>query len=118
MNATELLAALEAATGPSGELDRLIADVLGWHFVSPASPHVADYWLLPNGDEASSLPEWTASLDAALTLFSDAGDIMNALDGALEIVSMQGYKVDDTAALQWEIRRHVLIAAIRARGEG
>lgn len=56
-DATELLAALEAATGPNRDLD-------------------AEIWLLATPGAASGylivVPEFTASLDAALTLVPNA----------------------------------------------
>lgn len=87
MTKDELIAALEAATGPSRELDRHIARLIGWHRVEPRhtrSTHGA--WIAPAdwigamSDGSPMLdslhgttmhpdvPAYTASIDAALTL--------------------------------------------------
>lgn len=65
MTPTELLAALEGATGPSRELDAEIAASEGW-------TRFSDYWLSPSGRQRQyHPPAYTASLDAALTLYKE-----------------------------------------------
>lgn len=56
----ELAERCEAATGPDRELDAAIALLYGW------TVHKGDNWIGPHGQ--ISVPEFTGSLDAALTL--------------------------------------------------
>lgn len=84
---TELLARVEAATGPDRELDRLLAKQFGWHRVEPRNTtSKKGGWIAPedfmglNSDGSprldslhgttiwSDVPRLTASLDAALAL--------------------------------------------------
>jgi hypothetical protein len=55
MTREELIAALEAATGPSWELDGFICEAVG-----AVKPEATPHWEWP--------PRYTASIDAALTL--------------------------------------------------
>lgn len=66
----ELVERLEAAEGPSRELDAEIARALGWKDVGigPHAPQTVK-WVRPDGSETfNRLPAYTASIDAALTL--------------------------------------------------
>ena len=65
MTHAELIAALEAATEPSQELDAEIAKGLGW--VSETRLNRPSWWARPD-EVRLPLPEFTSSLDAALTL--------------------------------------------------
>lgn len=71
--ADELLALaelVEALTGPDREVDAEIAIALGWNDVRYDRLH-GNYWEHQVGDEyevGRVIPEWTASLDAAMTL--------------------------------------------------
>jgi hypothetical protein len=72
----DLIARIEAATGPDRELDVAIAQAIGWRHVAGQA------WLRPEDAahakksrrgalnyERHSVPTYTASLDAALTLY-------------------------------------------------
>ncbi len=66
----ELIARLEAATGPDRELDGELALSAGWTFQKMARDRVA-YWRRPGETEyymRGTLPPYTASLDSALAL--------------------------------------------------
>lgn len=65
MTHNELLAALEAATEPSRELDAEIAKALGW--IPESRLNDPDWWVRQDGVRLS-LPCFTSSLDAAMTL--------------------------------------------------
>jgi hypothetical protein len=60
MTREELIVALEKAERPSRKLDAEVALVVGWKVV------VGDTWMGPHGEIA--VPEYTTSIDAALTL--------------------------------------------------
>jgi hypothetical protein len=60
----DLIAQMEAATGPDGDIDRLISH----HVVYPSSP--PSYLALSLRDRWT-VPAYTASIDAALTLVPD-----------------------------------------------
>lgn len=61
---TDLIERLEAATGPCRELDRAIAEALGWSGI--CSPNVT-FGNRPDGSRWI-VPRFTASIDDALTL--------------------------------------------------
>ena len=118
MTPTELLAALEAATGPSRELDAEIAASEKW-------TRFSDYWLSPSGRQRQyHPPAYTASLDSALTLVPegrmwfvghmDPSDMRYAATiseiGNIGAALWRGVHATPALAL--------VIAAIRARGEG
>lgn len=106
---TELLAALDAATGPSRELDYAIAAAVGWPDAPYSKQHARRY---------------TESMDAALTLVPvermwfvghmDPSDMRYAATiseiGNIGAASWRGVHATPALAL--------CIAAIRARGEG
>ncbi len=90
MTREELIAALEAADGPSRELDATIAKDAGWHRVEPRhAKRSGGAWIAPedflgvmsNGapildslhgtDMHKDVPRYTSSIDAALTLARD-----------------------------------------------
>ena len=58
----DLAAKVEALTGPCGETDVEIAVALGWTIGNRI------YVKAPDGTARGILPNWTASLDAAMTL--------------------------------------------------
>lgn len=63
MTREELIKAIEAASGPSRELDREVAFAVGWK----RSPYSGD-WVAPNGDPRNAPSYFTGSVDAALSL--------------------------------------------------
>ena len=63
-----LIARLEAATGPSRELDCEIAEQAGWAEVGYRPKFVSPIGFPPHGKSVRCVPRYTASLDAALTL--------------------------------------------------
>lgn len=106
---SELLARLEAATGPDRELDAAIALWAGW------TRHHGQYeWMKPNGFFSTvGCPAYTASIDAALTLVpADATGYMVSVvnRSAYACVSLRdGFEGNaPTPALA------IVIAAIRA----
>jgi len=69
----ELADRVERAEGPSRELDAEIALAVGWTTAVPALSHPDNHWWYPPGrhldqDARQACPQFTASLDAALTL--------------------------------------------------
>lgn len=68
----ELAERCEAATGPDRELDAAIALLHGW------TVHKGDNWIGPHGQ--ISVPEFTGSLDAALTLVPERWSCSVAID--------------------------------------
>ena len=72
MTLSEIIARLEAATGPDRELDAEIAVYLGWQRPDAKRPYA---WTRPIGPDGSVttcndsfIPRYTASVDAAATL--------------------------------------------------
>lgn len=64
----ELAERCEAATGPDRELDKPIAQAVGWtHFFVQKDM----WWRSPNGSSHGDPPRFSASLDAAMTLIDD-----------------------------------------------
>jgi len=61
-----LLSRLQAAAGPSRELDAEIALANGWKKSDPQG-----YWCAPDGDIWATPPRYTESIDAALTLLPE-----------------------------------------------
>src|SRR5882672_6589194 len=61
-----LLSRLQAAAGPSRELDAEIALANGWKKSDPQG-----YWCAPDGDVWATPPRYTESIDAALTLLPE-----------------------------------------------
>jgi len=77
MQRGELIAALEAADGPSRELDAQIAMlVLPGKDWLPSPPYEPGVWANPNGS-ATSCVRYTASVDAALTLVPEGWHVSN-----------------------------------------
>lgn len=69
----ELAERCEAATGADTKLEREIAEALGWRHVrnkGPESEWFPYVWVAPDGkcDADETYPDYTASIDAALTL--------------------------------------------------
>lgn len=124
---TELLAALEAATGPSRELDAEIALAAGWenHVPYGSSPH--GWWQEPGSEQWVMTPStFTSSLDAALTLVPEGWDaiIYTSSPRNRERPQVELYRlVRKPQGIQIRVQAATLslalcIAAIRARGEG
>ncbi|WP_267550301.1 hypothetical protein [Rhizobium rhizogenes] len=105
----ELIAALEKATGPNYELERLITEVSGY----PNTNRTADGHIPPN----SRFPNFTASVDAALALIGDDEFELTNLYGVARVtVHNQGdfgpsYGSHDGGSLPIAI----CIAALRAK---
>ena len=66
MTRTELIAALEAAEGPSRELDGKIAEALGWLWLEPAISGPGG-WFPPDSEQSQPVPSYSESIDAALS---------------------------------------------------
>lgn len=118
MSPAELIAALEAATGPNEKLDASIAESMGrtveWHWDHSGQPG-SQYpvWLTASGGEL--VPSFTASIDAALTLVPEGHSVVLCLhaDGSAIACAnpADGYGEDadgDTPALA------ICIAAMKA----
>ena len=133
---TELIAALEAAEGPSRELDRKIAAIAGWHRVEPrfTRNHKHGAWIAPEdfigvmSDGSPILdslhgttlhrevPPYTSSIDAALTLVPDGwgwelrgSGYANLMHPDHRQCDTEGYAATPATAL--------VIAALRAKGD-
>lgn len=111
MTRAELIAALEKAEEPSRELDRAVALGLGWIFDG-------DGWQEPDGTRHSGIDEYTASIDAALTLVGAAAWTAEFVDDDAE------YRASVWNGDRWRNghSRHnaaiaLCIAALKARGE-
>ena len=101
----DLIAKLEAATGPSRELDWEI----WFNTANAAADHRGDNW-----------PTYTSSFDAILTLARTQGDAFKIVDAAANAETFRGRM----AALNripldlWLVRKAALLAALRARDGG
>ena len=135
---TELLAALEAATGPSRELDRRIAKEIGWFRVEPRfTVNKKGGWIHPrdfcgtDGDGRPLLdslhgtdiwpdvPAFSSSIDAALSVLPDGADWSRYRAANMKMTMM--VMTDSPMAHMGQAATPALalvIAAIRARGEG
>ena len=120
MEHADLIAKLEAAEGPSRELDAEIAAGEGW-------TRFSEYWLSPSGRQRQyHPPAYTSSLDAALTLVPEGGDaiIYTSSPRNRERPQVELYRlVRKPQGIQIRVQAATLslalcIAAIRARGEG
>lgn len=122
MTRDELIARLEAATGPDRELDRAIAMSLGWRH----DPHDGPYgtWTAPDGTRHTTFNEWTASIDAALTLVPEGMDWLicsrrrNFRDGYyVHIMDGDVNRDGHSAGEAWHLAPAVAlcIAALKAR---
>jgi len=107
----DLIARLQAAEWASRQLDAAISDALGWVLVCDNAGR-PQHWREPDGTRHSALPEWTRSLDAALTLVPE---------GARWVLYSDGYAYvgpDDEPTAKWCGNTPALalcIAALRAR---
>lgn len=114
---TDLITRLQAAEGPSRELDAEIALMRGWTAFS-------DYWLSPSGRQRQfHPPSFTSSIDAALTLvpegFGCTLHIPPRFDGAKNqhCVLERWDDGDEISATNCATPALALcIAALRARG--
>lgn len=100
MTLTELIAALEAADGPSRELDAQIALAHGWDVVPirEKGGHTWDRWYRPYMGKRYPvrLPNYTSSIDAALTLVPEGYGLV--IDVAGEYASASIYELRSTRA--------------------
>lgn len=90
---SDLLPRLRAATGPSRELDAEIALAVGWtqHFWTTPGGIKIDWWISPKSTQRISLLEFTASIDAAMTLVPKGAYAQISLSGeALIAVDRKG----------------------------
>jgi hypothetical protein len=104
----ELAERCEKAKKPDRELDADIALTQGW------TEHPGDNWIGPHGQ--ISVPAFTASLDAALTLVPEGHDwIIEHVNGGLTICARVGH--NDPDRISWgDIAALALCAAaLRAR---
>ena len=75
MTRTELIAALEAAEGPSRELDADIAEALGNPVLRPEGSSLRYVmWLPGGGTYEMEIPHYTESIDAALSFTPEGMD--------------------------------------------
>lgn len=70
----DLIARLEAATGPDRELDCLIDVAVGHPIHNPHGPAEVANW--PQRASGLTVPAYTASIDAAMTLVPDGSGVM------------------------------------------
>lgn len=66
-----LIERLEAATEGSEALNRLVALAIGWKEVPAPRSQWATAFIRPNGYKSPLLPDWTTSIDAALSLVGE-----------------------------------------------
>lgn len=80
-----LIKDLEAADGPSAELDARVLRALGWQ---PNGPFGSEWhWCTPVGDcIAGALPEFTESLDWATRVIPDGWEIASVTRTAADFV--------------------------------
>ena len=109
----DLIARLEAAEGPSRELDAEIAQIHGWE-----EGHVANErcWYDPDGRMRAAPPAYTSSIDAALTLVPEGrlwtlGQYVNRSGFMAALDNQRGTKAA-TAPLA------LCIASLKARTQG
>lgn len=121
MTREELIEALEKADGPSRELDFEIMKSRP-EYVLEKRGRDRKEWFYKIGEICSryveridpsysssgygSLPRFTASIDAAMTIFKDEKDAV----GELWVASA-------AASSKWEVLRRLCIAALKASGE-
>ena len=123
----DLIAKLEAATGPSRELDYEIALAVGWS----RNPYGRG-WLAANGDLCDAPPCLTASIDAALTLVPEGWHIeclstpdkgtsvrnpsrKAACDMGPDLDNDEGWEIGRKVGNHAEAALAVCIAALKAR---
>jgi hypothetical protein len=134
MTTEELIARLAAATGPDRELDREIAPFLGWVREKRGRDR-REWWYRPSGGRAYTwyedhCPQYTASIDAALTLVPEGWASASIQDGRGPIgyvhnnaMAFVGIAGRPNPAKVWHEVRHpvraiaLCIAALRARGD-
>ena len=126
---TPLIAKLEAATGPSRELDAEIDCAVRFPDLRPARPDdhkehqrgyppsAGDIWC-PTGFLMAS--SYTSSFDAILTLARTQGDAFKIVDAAANAETFRGRMaaLNRTPLDLWPVRKAALLAALRARDGG
>ena len=118
---TNLIARLEAAEGPSRELDADIAEALGNPVLRPDPGSSLRYVMWPPEDETytTEVPAYTASLDAAVSLVPEGKSVdikIGLTFGAAEIYETRGMKDWQLGFAEAPIPALVLcIAALKAR---
>lgn len=131
MTRAELIAALEAATGPSRELDAEIAALMGLAVEVQQDEMLDVLWKHPNGKVRCDPPRFTASLDAAMTLMQEgtaierlswwprcAPGLMASVD--LLATDENGFGIPSRRVRNVQAANPALaicIAALKARGE-
>lgn len=114
----DLIERLRNATGPDRQLDEAIATAIGW---TKKPWQAGACWLPPGGktttDRKTSLPKYTASIDAALTLVPKGwtSTIHVTINGGhAEIWANESRHIQDGASLV-NAAIALCIAALRAR---
>jgi hypothetical protein len=103
LDTQELIARLEAATGPDRELDAEIFDLVGAPLPKAAfgydlklqpDPDAAGSYVMPVGEMMVryEAPAYTASIDAALTLVSELADWRVGRDGEVWLEDDEGFE--------------------------
>lgn len=108
MTNKELIAALEAADGPSRELDAEIALASGEFITKPGREGMFARKDAPN-QFSGYVPPYTSSIDAALTLAKE-GQASDVLCDAIVLLNVTGWKGSWRNALP----RFIVIAALKA----
>ncbi|MGI9490452.1 MAG: hypothetical protein ACR2RF_32085 [Geminicoccaceae bacterium] len=119
MTRTELIAALEAAEGPSRELGDELAFALGWVCTPPVRGRC---WIDPQGGKHHHRPDFLGSIDAALS-FTPEGwrvhEFQEADDGRwrCRVVRAQGRGGDSETGGWWRPTAAIAlcIANLKAR---
>lgn len=116
----DLAARCEAAEGPDRELDCAIDALLGWRQM-PNPTHAGgliDMMIGPDGKtERRTVPAYTASLDAAMTLVPEGSDdwaIADLLQAAIQRWKTEAWRERKADADRRDLARFVCAAALRA----
>jgi hypothetical protein len=108
----ELIARLEAATGPASQLGGNVLLACGWTIEEDCVDARFIWWVAPYGEEFvdGSQPDPTSSIDAALKLARHHADVVVMLQAAFK--AAESY---DGPADLWPSIQAALIAALKAR---
>lgn len=114
-----LIARLEAATGPSRELDASIARHIGWETLSDKIPDVepGPFWKDPNGFTQAECPYYTISIDAAWSICEDAAFLFAAKMGGEFQVRLKSKTLFECKGIATTLELSWCIAALKAREE-
>jgi len=136
MSERDVLTALSAATVGSRELDEMIARAAGWYLVHAAESYSQaagdqefDQWHEPDNTPASFLPEFSDSIDAALTLVPEGWRIHNLDQYVLDLsgqghdrwrvwlshITCDGRFLTEFSGAAWKPAIAIVLAALRAR---